>query len=181
MQRFRHSQGDLGYLRVVRMLRLLRLVRLGRSWQKTVHPSLASNSFGHSDLSCMFITYSGGYSRLLCLQEYLGVPVKASTILVPSVATLPRSRLAWKVMKMSRNLWLLVQGFIAPWTCKVQISLGPIGNTAHCTYTVLSFFFSFGSASWIEVHSPKLTLARSLSARCAGSRFSFSSWSMPFS
>ena len=35
--------------------------------------------------------------------------------------------LAWKVMKMSRNLWLLVQGFIAPWTCKVQISLGPIG------------------------------------------------------
>lgn len=141
MQRFRHSQGDLGYLRVVRMLRLLRLVRLGRSWQKTVHPSLASNSFGHSDLSCMFITYSGGYSRLLCLQEYLGVPVKASTILVPSVATLPRSRLAWKVMKMSRNLWLLVQGFIAPWTCKVQISLGPIGNTAHCTYTVLSFFF----------------------------------------
>ena len=87
--------------------------------------------------------------------------------------------LAWKVMKMSRNLWLLVQGFIAPWTCKVQISFGPIGNTAHwyCTF----FFFSFGSASWSEVHSPQLTLARSLSARCAGSRFSFSSWFMPFS
>ena len=62
-----------------------------------VHPSLASNSFGHSDLSCMFITYSGGYSRLLCLQEYLGVLVKVSTI--PSVATLPRSQSAHASLK----------------------------------------------------------------------------------
>ena len=54
--------------------------------------------------------------------------------------------LAWKVMKMSRNLWLLVQGFIAPWTCKVQISLGSIGKSEYST-----FCFFWGGPQPLEV------------------------------